>query len=461
MAKKDKTHFVCNNCGSIFPKWMGQCSDCGSWNSLEEVLGAPPDGDSKNKNSWTGESSGKILKIKEVKKEDFLRIPLGLPELDRVMGGGLTPGSVTLVGGDPGIGKSTLLLQVISFLSRSEKVLYVSGEESLSQIAMRAERLGVYEEKIDLMSETDVSKIVSKIESNGVSVAIIDSIQTIYHPDLQSSPGSVTQLKESCAQLVKLAKTHNVSLFIVGHVTKEGSLAGPKILEHMVDTVLYFEGEPSDSFRMLRSIKNRFGAAHELGLFSMTEQGLVEVNNPASLFITSHDRPVAGTTILSAVEGNRPFLVEIQALVEDTSLVNPKRFASGIDTNRLQMLLAVLKKQTKISADEHNVYVRVTGGVKLQEPASDLALLFAVYSSLISKPISPKIASFGEVGLTGEIRNVQNAEKRIEEALKFGVEHILVPKGIKIRKKEEFDKKINIIYCSRIEDALKELKNLN
>lgn len=421
---KPKSVYVCSSCGAQSSKWVGRCSACSEWNTLTEQLAETES--SHRYASWTG-SSSQLVKLSSVKGKDYDRIDTGIAELNRVLGGGLVAGSVTLIGGDPGVGKSTLLLQSLAALGKSHKVIYVTGEESTHQVALRAERLGLGAADIELLAETELEKIIFSLQQETPAMVVIDSIQTVYSPLLQSAPGTVAQVRECAAHLTRLAKSAGIAMFLVGHVTKEGSLAGPRVLEHMVDTVLYFEGEQGSSFRMIRAFKNRFGSVNELGVFQMGEQGLEEVSNPSSMFLTAHEKPVSGSCVLAAMEGNRPFLVEVQALVEDAPTPNAKRSASGIDTNRLQMLLAVLNKHAGIVAFDQNVYVKLVGGVKLTEPAADLAVLLSAHSSLTNRALPEGLVVFGEVGLAGELRPVQDAETRLKEAAKLGFTRALVP----------------------------------
>lgn len=453
---KTKTQYVCSACGGISPKWSGKCGHCGDWNTLVEGLPEPEAGGANRFSSWTG-STGAAVDLKSVKGTDYLRLDTGMAEFNRVLGGGLVPGSVTLLGGDPGIGKSTLLLQVLAQMGNTRKVLYVTGEESPEQVALRAGRMNLGDANIRLVPEIELERIQAKISVERPEIVVIDSIQTIYSAQLQSAPGTVAQVRECAAHLTRLAKSAHVSLILVGHVTKEGNLAGPRVLEHMVDTVLYFEGEPGSSFRMVRAWKNRFGSANELGVFSMGEQGLEEVSNPSSMFLTAHERPVPGSCVLAALEGNRPFLVEVQALVEDAPTPNPKRYASGIDTNRLQMLLAVLNKHAGIVAFDQNVYIKIVGGVRLTEPAADLAVLLSAHSSLVGKALPSGLIVFGEVGLAGELRAVTDAETRLREAVKLGFTHAVIPAQCKIRKRIEG---IQITAVTRVEHAISALREL-
>ncbi len=456
---KTKTQYVCNACGSASTKWTGRCTQCGEWNSMVESVVEPSAGASSGHrfSGWTGSSTGKSVALAEVKTAQYPRRSTGISEFDRVLGGGLVVGSVTLIGGDPGVGKSTLLLQAMAKMGTTARVLYASGEESPQQVALRAERLGLADAPLNLLPEIELEKIQAVIASDKPDVVVIDSIQTLYTSQLQSAPGTVAQVRECAAHLTHLAKSMGVTLILVGHVTKEGALAGPRVLEHMVDTVLYFEGETGSAFRMVRAFKNRFGSANEMGVFSMGEQGLSEVSNPSSMFLTAHDQPVSGSCVLAAMEGNRPFLVEVQALVEDAPTPNPKRFASGVDTNRLQMLLAVLNKHAGIVAYDQNVYVKVVGGVRLTEPAADLAVLMSAHSSLVGRPLPEGLVVFGEVGLAGELRAVQDAETRLREAAKLGFTQALIPAQCNLRKPVDG---ITVRAVARIDQALSALREL-
>lgn len=453
---KQKTSYVCTDCAGSSPKWSGQCPDCRAWNTLVESVEAPQSGSSRYA-SWTG-ASATAVDLRDVKGADYPRIDTHIGELNRVLGGGLVPGSVTLIGGDPGIGKSTLLLQAMAKLADAgHKVLYCSGEESPQQIALRASRLGVTESPIKLLAETELDKIIAELGDGKHSIVVIDSIQTVYTGQLQSAPGSVAQVRECAALLTRYAKSKNVSIVLIGHVTKEGAIAGPRVLEHMVDTVLYFEGEAGSSFRMIRAFKNRFGAINEMAVFAMGEQGLEEVSNPSSMFLTQHEKPVAGSCILGALEGNRPFLVEVQALVENSMSPNVRRFASGFDLNRLQLLLAILAKHTGTVSADQNVYLKVVGGVRLTEPAADLPALMAAHSSLVEKPLPAGLIVFGEVGLAGELRPVADAESRLKEAAKLGFTYALIPAGNLIKKEIPG---LSIKYATRVDQALQYVREL-
>jgi DNA repair protein RadA/Sms len=423
---KPKTVYTCSACGGQSPQWAGQCSDCGGWNTLFEgvsVTAAP----ARRYSGYSGAQATQVMPLSAVRTESQLRNSVGLRELDRVLGGGLVAGSVVLLGGDPGIGKSTLLLQVLATLSGSLSSLYVTGEESAEQISLRAGRLGIGGGDIRLLSETAVEQIITIAAKERPQVMVLDSIQTLYTEALQSAPGSVAQVRESAAQLVRFAKQTGIAMFLVGHVTKEGTLAGPRVLEHMVDTVLYFEGDPGDRYRILRAIKNRFGAVNELGVFAMTEAGLKEVHNPSAIFLSRHEQPVPGSVVMVTWEGTRPLLVEVQALVDPSQLGNPRRVTLGLEQNRLSMLLAVLHRHGGLALGDQDVFVNVVGGVRVSETAADLAVLLAVMSSFRDRPLPQQLIVFGEVGLSGELRPVPNGQERLQEALKHGFRHAIIP----------------------------------
>jgi len=433
---KNKTIFSCQKCGSQFPKWIGQCTDCGAWNTLAEeqqVVASKAAGGGRFAGYSGGENqlgrAGTVVALKEIPLNAEMRISTQLLELDRVLGGGLVVGAAVLVGGDPGIGKSTLLLQTVANLSATCKSLYVTGEESLQQIAMRAQRLQVSPANLCLLSEISVEQIIAAAQREKPKILVVDSIQTVYTECLQSAPGSVSQVRECAAQLVRYAKQTGTALFLVGHVTKEGTLAGPRVLEHMVDCVLYFEGESDSRYRVVRAIKNRFGAVNELGVFAMTDKGLREINNPSALFLSRYEKPVPGSCVLVTWEGSRPLLVEVQALVDQSYLANPRRVTVGLEQNRLAMLLAVLHRHSGIATYTHDVFANVVGGIKVVETAVDLALLFAIVSSLQNKPLPMDLIVFGEVGLAGEIRPVQSGQERLREAAKHGFKTAVVPQA--------------------------------
>jgi DNA repair protein RadA/Sms len=423
---KTKIVYSCQNCGAQYPKWAGQCTSCNGWNSLVEEV---------QQNTRSGRYQGYavgeavITQMADVSLQNEIRIPSGLDELDRVLGGGLVTGSAVLLGGDPGIGKSTLLLQTITHLSKTLKVLYVTGEESLQQVALRAHRLGLQDNQIHLLADTQVEKILSLANEEKPNVLVVDSIQTMHTELLQSAPGSVGQVRESAAQLVKFAKQTHTALFLVGHVTKEGTLAGPRVLEHMVDTVLYFEGEQDNRYRVIRAVKNRFGAVNELGIFAMTEKGLREVSNPSAIFLSRYEQPTAGSIIMATKEGTRPLLVEIQALVDQSYLGNPRRVCVGLESHRLAMLLAVLHRHGGITTYDQDVFINAVGGMRVSETAADLPILLSVLSSLRNRPLPPDLLVFGEVGLAGEIRPVSGGQERLREAAKHGFKMAIIPQA--------------------------------
>jgi DNA repair protein RadA/Sms len=427
---KPKTVYSCTECGGQALKWQGQCPHCQAWNTLEETVaeGAP----SSNRFALIADG-GKLQRLSEIDATEESRIPTGVPEFDRVLGGGLVHGGVVLIGGDPGIGKSTLLLQALGDMGATRKVLYVSGEESPQQIALRSRRLGVDARQVHVLAEINLEKIQAAIQAEKPAVAVIDSIQTLYSGQLQSAPGSVAQVRECAAQLTRVAKAGGTAIVFVGHVTKEGALAGPRVLEHMVDTVLYFEGDTHSSFRLIRAFKNRYGAVNELGVFAMTEKGLKGVSNPSALFLSQHGSEVAGSCVMVTQEGTRPLLVEIQALVDEAHAPNPRRLTVGLEQNRLALLLAVLHRHAGIACFDQDVFVNAVGGVRITEPAADLAVLMAIVSSLKDKPLPPKLVVFGEVGLAGEVRPVQRGQERLREAAKLGFTHALIPKANKPR----------------------------
>jgi DNA repair protein RadA/Sms len=424
---KQKIIFTCRQCAAQFPKWMGQCTECREWNTLQEEIAVPADKTSRHQ-GYAG-AEPKIQLLSEVLIDTAPRLSTALCELDRVLGGGLVMGSVVLLGGDPGIGKSTLLLQALTHINHEHKTLYVSGEESLQQIAARAQRLHLQADKMPLLAETRIESIIAHMQNQAPKVVVIDSVQTIYTDLLPSAPGSVSQVREAAAQLVRYAKQTQTTIFLVGHVTKEGTLAGPRVLEHMVDTVLYFEGESSSRFRCIRAVKNRFGAVNELGLFAMTEKGLQEVNNPSAIFLSRTEQMTSGSIVMASWEGTRPLLVEVQALVDSSHLANPRRVTVGLDSNRLAMLLAVLHRHAGIVTYDQDVFVNVVGGLRVTETAADLALIFAVVSSLRNKVLPHDYVVFGELGLGGEVRPVQSGQERLKEAAKLGFKTAIVPKA--------------------------------
>ena len=422
---KPKTVYSCTECGGQTLKWQGQCPHCQAWNTLVEAL---VDSAKAGGNRFAALGGvAEVVTLADVEAHEFPRLPTLIGEFDRVLGGGLVEGGVVLIGGDPGIGKSTLLLQAAARLTEQVPVLYVSGEESAQQVALRARRLGVNAAKLRLLPEIELEKIQATLSADKPRIAIIDSIQTLYSGALTSAPGSVAQVRECAAQLTRFAKQSGTTIIFVGHVTKEGALAGPRVLEHMVDTVLYFEGDTHTSFRLIRAFKNRFGAVNEIGVFAMTEKGLREVTNPSALFLSQHHTGVAGSCVMVTQEGTRPLLVELQALVDDAHGMGPKRLTVGLELNRLAMLLAVLHRHAGIACYDQDIFVNAVGGVRIAEPGADLAVTLAVVSSLRNRPLPEKHVVFGEVGLAGEVRPVQRGQERLREAAKLGFTHAIVP----------------------------------
>ncbi len=421
-----RTQFTCDACGAQQPKWAGQCPDCGEWNTLRESA-APARATGRGSTSPVGDA--RVRRLDDVSLEDTPRTTTGMPELDRVLGGGLVPGSVILIGGDPGIGKSTLLLQMLAALLPRLPGLYVSGEESLEQVHMRAQRLGLAAGDLAVLAETCVERVLALAASHSPGLIVVDSVQTVFSEQLTSAPGSVSQLRESAAMLVRHAKASGTALVLVGHVTKEGVIAGPRVLEHMVDTVLYFQDEQTSRYRVIRAVKNRFGAVNELGVFAMTDRGLREVANPSAIFLSRHEKPVPGSVVTVTREGNRPLLVEVQALVDASHLHNPRRLTLGPDANRLAMLLAVLHRHGGIALGDQDVFVNVVGGMRVNETGIDLAVLLAVMSSFRDRPLPTDLVVFGELGLAGEIRPVPGGEERLREAAKHGFTQAIVPQG--------------------------------
>jgi DNA repair protein RadA/Sms len=454
---KAKTIYSCTECGASEPKWQGQCPGCMSWNTLVESIEESSTSSNRYANKFEGlASSSQLQKISSIKAAEIERIPTGISEFDRVLGGGLVEGGVVLIGGDPGIGKSTLLLQVLCHLGKAAQAIYVSGEESPQQIAMRAKRLGLDASEVELLAEINLEKILATLQTHKPNIAVIDSIQTVYSEALQSAPGSVAQVRECSAQLTRLAKQLGITVILVGHVTKEGTLAGPRVLEHIVDTVLYFEGDQNSAFRLIRAFKNRFGAVNELGVFAMTEHGLREVANPSALFLSHHEGQVAGSCITVTMEGTRPLLIEIQALVDESHAPSPKRLATGLEQNRLAMLLAVLNRHAGIPCFDQDVFINAVGGVKIAEPAVDLAVILSIVSSLKNKPLDNKLIVFGEVGLAGEVRAVQGGQMRLKEAAKLGFTKAIVPKANAPKTKIAG---LEVIAVERLEQALNQLRN--
>jgi DNA repair protein RadA/Sms len=463
---KQKTAFVCNECGSDYSKWQGQCSDCGAWNTLAEVRLGPSragaargsgragGGVAASRAGFAGALEGAKV-LSEIDLDDLPRFSSGMEEFDRVLGGGLVPGSAILVGGNPGAGKSTLLLQTVCHLARDLDALYVTGEESLQQVAMRARRLQLPDDRLRLMAETNVETIVAAAEEFRPKVLVVDSIQVVHTDELSSAPGSVSQVRECAAYLIRFAKQTGTVLFLVGHVTKDGSLAGPKVLEHMIDTSILLEGSADTRFRTLRGQKNRFGAVNELGVFAMTDQGMREVKNPSAIFLDRSSEPASGSVVMVVWEGTRPLLVEIQALVDDSQLGNPRRLAVGLEQNRLAMLLAVLHRHGGLQVGDQDVFANVVGGVKVLETSADLALLLAIVSSYRDRHLPRDMVIFGEVGLSGEIRPVPSGQERLSEAAKHGFRRAIVPRGNAPRKEI---RGMQVLAVSRLSEALAALE---
>ena len=453
---KDKSIYTCTECGGVEPKWQGKCPSCGAWNTLVESVdeGAP-------KNRFGGSAralvaSQPVTTLAEIEASEVERQPTGIEELDRVLGGGIVAGGVVLIGGDPGIGKSTLLLQALDHLSRGLKTLYVTGEESGAQVAMRSRRLGLGASAVRVLAEIQLEKIIATIDAEQPAVCVIDSIQTVYSDQLASAPGSVAQVRECAAQLTRIAKSSGITIILVGHVTKEGALAGPRVLEHIVDTVLYFEGDTHSSFRLVRAIKNRFGAVNEIGVFAMTEKGLKGVSNPSAIFLSTHGDPVAGSCVLVTLEGTRPLLVEVQALV-DSGGPSPRRLSVGIERDRLAMMLAVLHRHAGIVSNDQDVFVNAVGGVRISEPAADLAVMLAIQSSLRARALPRGFIAFGEVGLAGEVRPAPRGQERLREAAKLGFSIAIVPKANAPKKPIEG---LTIHAVERIEQAIELVRTL-
>ncbi len=445
---KTRQVYVCEQCGNESLQWQGLCPSCGAGDSLKAMTIAR----GGNERRSLAASGGAAQRLSEVVNRDDPRIATGLDELDRVLGGGLVLGSVTLLGGDPGIGKSTMLLQAGDALSAATSTLYVTGEESLRQVGLRARRLGVTGDRLQLLAETSMETILEQTRVLDVRVLIVDSIQTMHVADVESSPGSATQVRETAAALVRFAKSTGVSVLIIGHVTKEGVIAGPRILEHMVDTVLYFESDAGSRFRLVRAVKNRFGAANEVGVFAMTEQGLKEVKNPSAIFLSHHSQPVAGSAVMVAREGSRPMLIEVQALTDEAQGMNPRRVAVGLDSNRLALLLAVLHRHGNVSSAGRDVFVNIVGGVRISETAVDLPAILAAVSSVRDQPLTEKLVCFGEIGLAGEVRPVPFGEERLKEAAKHGFARAIVPEANKPRRPIEG---LEVIGVERLEQALR------
>ena len=433
MSARNVASFQCRECLGLQPKWSGQCPECKAWNSIEEVPAVSTGKGSRG--NWHGRQRPEAIALDQLPAGDERRHATGIGELDRVLGGGLVEGSVILLGGDPGIGKSTLLLQCLARVGQQREALYVSGEESPGQVSLRAQRLELPRQNLKLLSSTCVEEIIAQAEAMRPAVMVVDSIQTIYSETLQSAPGSIGQLRESAAMLVRFAKQSGITIFLVGHVTKEGQLAGPRVLEHMVDTVLYFEGDADTRFRLIRAVKNRFGAVNELGVFAMTDAGLKPVGNPSAIFLARHDKPVPGSVIMVSREGTRPFLVEIQALVSASHSGNPRRLAVGLEANRVAMLIAILQRHGDIPLYDQDVFINAVGGVRIAETGADLPIMLAILSSFRDRPLDPLCLAFGEVGLSGEIRPVTGGEERLREAAKHGFEKAIIPRANLPRKK--------------------------
>lgn len=457
MAKAAKTAYVCNDCGAEYPRWQGQCSACKAWNTITEVrLVSAKQAKGDRFSGYAGETQSKIQTLSEISLQETPRFGSGFQELDRVLGGGIVPGSAILIGGHPGAGKSTLLLQVMCGLSQNMTALYVTGEESLQQVAMRANRLGLPTDKLQMLSETSVEQICHLADQIKPQIIVIDSIQVMHLADIQSSPGSVAQVRECASFLTRYAKTRQVAIVMVGHVTKDGTLAGPKVLEHVIDCSLLLEGETDSRYRTLRSHKNRFGAVNELGVFAMTEQGLREVKNPSAIFLSRGDEQTSGSSVMVLWEGTRPLLVEIQALADHSMLANPRRVAVGLEQNRLALLLAVLHRHGGLQMSDQDVFVNVVGGVKVAETGADLALLLALISSFRNRALPQDLVVFGEVGLAGEIRPVPSGQERIYEAAKHGFKRAIVPFA---NKPKSAVKNMQVFTVKKLSDALALLDN--
>ncbi|MCG2584250.1 DNA repair protein RadA [Massilia sp. TS11] len=456
---KARTQYSCTECGHVASRWTGQCGGCQQWNTLVETVVEAP---SANRYSQTPHQAlaqtAPVLSLAEIEAVDVPRFGTGIDEFDRVLGGGLVAGGVVLIGGDPGIGKSTLLLQALANLSRIKRVLYVSGEESGAQVALRARRLAVDAPELKLQAEIQLEKILGTVAELKPEVVVVDSIQTVYSDALTSAPGSVAQVRECAAQLTRMGKQNGVTVILVGHVTKEGALAGPRVLEHIVDTVLYFEGDTQSSFRLVRAFKNRFGAVNELGVFAMTDKGLKGVSNPSALFLSQHGNQVAGSCVMVTQEGTRPLLVEVQALVDNSPLPNARRLSVGLEQNRLAMLLAVAHRHAGIACFDQDVFINAVGGVKITEPAADLAVLLAIHSSMRNKPLPRGLVVFGEVGLAGEIRPAPRGQERLREAAKLGFSLAMIPKANAPKQAIEG---MRVVPVERIEQAFAALREIN
>ena len=445
---KPSTVFVCSNCGNESSKWFGRCPACNEWNTCyEEKINLKSSGKSASKKTAT------TVKLDDVKKQDIVRTKTGFDELDGVLGGGLVKGSLTLLGGEPGIGKSTLILQICDKIKGEGQVLYVSGEESAQQIKIRADRLGIKNNDIVFLGETDIDVIEDAILKTNPKLVIIDSIQTMYSDEITSGPGSVSQVREITARIMKMCKQEEITTIIIGHVTKDGNIAGPRVLEHMVDTVLYLEGERYFAYRILRGVKNRFGSTNEIGMFEMNDIGMCEIDNPSSVLLSEKNENVAGSIVVASIEGTRPILVELQALTATSVFGMPRRTANGIDYNRLTLLIAVLEKRTGLPLGNQDVYLNIVGGIKINEPALDLGIILAVSSSFKNIPIPNDVIAIGEVGLTGEVRSVNQIEKRIKEAEKLGFKKCIIPESNKKLLKDTY--KLDIIGVQNISEAMR------
>jgi DNA repair protein RadA/Sms len=459
---KDKSIFTCTDCGGTTPRWLGKCPACGAWNTLIE---STVDSSGSSKNRYTSQfqalaKTSELTKLGDIEATDIDRTATGLEELDRALGGGVVEGGVVLIGGDPGIGKSTLLLQALDALQRKGmNTLYVTGEESGAQVALRSRRLGLNNSQVQVLAEIQLEKILATLQTERPNIAVIDSIQTVYSDHLTSAPGSLAQVRECAAHLTRASKATGTSIVLVGHVTKEGALAGPRVLEHMVDTVLYFEGDTHSSFRLIRAIKNRFGAVNEIGVFAMTEKGLKGVSNPSAIFLSQHEEPVAGSCVMVTLEGTRPLLVEIQALV-DSGGPSPRRLSVGLERDRLAMLLAVLHRHAGVACMDQDVFVNAVGGVRISEPAADLAVMLAITSSLRGKPLPKGFIAFGEVGLAGEVRPAPRGQERLKEAAKLGFTVAVVPKANAPKKNDKNFEGLTIYPVDRIEDAMNCVRGL-
>ncbi|MDR2851927.1 MAG: DNA repair protein RadA [Burkholderiaceae bacterium] len=467
---KEKTIYVCNDCGGTSPRWLGKCPACAAWNTLIEQRAAPAAAAAGQNRLSAAQApytalagTSEVALLCEIEATQIARTPTGIGELDRVLGGGIVAGGVTLIGGDPGIGKSTLLLQAADALQRSgHNALYVTGEESGAQVALRSRRLGLDHSQVQILSEIQLEKILAVLDAGRPAIAVIDSIQTLYSDQLSSAPGSVAQVRECAAHLTRFAKLSGTAIVLVGHVTKEGALAGPRVLEHMVDTVLYFEGDPHSSFRLVRAIKNRFGAVNEIGVYAMTERGLRGVANPSAIFLAQHAQPVPGSVVLVTLEGTRPMLVEVQALV-DAGGPSARRLSVGLERDRLAMLLAVLHRHAGVACMDQDVFVNAVGGVRISEPAADLAVLLAITSSLRAKPLPKGFVAFGEVGLAGEIRPAPRGQERLREAAKLGFSSAIVPRANLPKKGaaqgQEFEG-LTIYPVERVEQAIEQARQI-